>query len=126
MEQKEYKKRISPDSETTPLLKKAVDRKEQRRIEAQIRQSVSKERNQLTREIQQLEEKIDFLERRKGEIEFQMTLSETYDDSQFIIQLQKEQSQVQKELKFCFQAWEKAQKNLEKILSQLPSTPKQI
>ena len=124
LEKRETNKKTHLPASSNFSIKKGIDRKEKRRAEAQIRQTLSNDRNRLKQEIQTLEEKIDGLEIQKKNNEYQMTLPETYQTSQQIIQLQKEQSKIIKELPNLYKKWEKAQLGLEKILTQLPPPKK--
>jgi ATP-binding cassette subfamily F protein 3 len=93
--------------------------KEQKRWEAQARQSISQERSQLNREIAELEEKIDRFEKRKVELETQMAQPATYEHGQLAVQLQKEYAHINKELETCTQRWEQVSHRLEEILQSL-------
>ena len=90
--------------------------KEQKKLEAEARQAVSKERNRLQREAAALEEQIDQLEKRKQELETQMALPDTYNDSELAVRLQKEYAAVNKELNRCNLCWEQASNQLEEII----------
>jgi len=90
--------------------------KEQKRLEAEARQAISKDRNRLTNEIVLLETKIDELEKRKIEIELQMANPETYQKGGLAISLPYEYTRVKTELHDCYERWEKAQVELEEIL----------
>jgi ATP-binding cassette subfamily F protein 3 len=90
--------------------------KEQKKLEAEARQAVSKERNRLQREAAALEEQIDQLEKRKQELETQMALPDTYNDSELAVRLQKEYAAVNKELNRCNLRWEQASNQLEEII----------
>ena len=94
-------------------------KKEEKRLKAQARQSISKRRNQLKNEITSMEEKIYEFENRKNKIEQKMILKETYEQGAFVVSLQKEHAHVKKNLQDCYNRWEKAQLELEEILSQI-------
>jgi ATP-binding cassette subfamily F protein 3 len=89
--------------------------KEQKRSEAEARQTVSKERNRLQRQVDELEKKIDGLEKKKEDLETRMAQPETYDNSELAVKSQKEYAGVTKELTLANQQWEKAVTELEKI-----------
>jgi ATP-binding cassette subfamily F protein 3 len=93
--------------------------KEQKRLEAQARQAVSKERNRLQKAIASLETRIEQWEARKELIEFDMALPQTYEDPERVVTLQKEHANLQKDLEGAYRRWEEAQLELEEVLSQL-------
>lgn len=108
--------------------KKAVDTsevtgakktKEQKRLEAEARQTISKKRNRLQAAVDALEAKIDELETRKGELETKMARPETYDDSALAVILQKEHATVSKELEETNSQWEEALTNLEEVIQSI-------
>lgn len=94
--------------------------KEQKRLEAEARQAVSKELNWLKSEINLLEDKIGNLETRIGEIEAEMAKPATYQDKGLTIALQKEYAAAKKELQADNEKWEAAQLKYEEIKAQLP------
>ncbi len=94
-------------------------KKEEKRLEAQARQSISKKRNQLKDEIKSMEEKIYEFENSKNKIEQKMAIKETYEQGTFVVSLQKEYAEVKKGLQNCYYRWEKAQLELEEILKNL-------
>ncbi|MBS3818147.1 ATP-binding cassette domain-containing protein [bacterium] len=95
-------------------------RKQQRRREAEARQAVSKRRNQLNQEIENIEAKIHDLEKEKSEIEEKMSQPKTYKEGDLIVSLQKNHARIQTELEDLYKKWEDAKLELEEILSQLP------
>ena len=104
---------------TTPKL---VSRKtkEQKRVEAEARQAVSKRRNRLQIEIDSLEFKINTLEAKKVEMEQSLAKPETYKDSSSSVALQKDYASVKKELEKSYKNWESFKLELENLLDQLP------
>ncbi len=90
--------------------------KEQKRLEAEARQAVSKDRNRLTNEIELLETKIAALEKRKSEIENLMANPETYKNNELATTLPHEYSRIQEELQSCYDRWEQAQVELDEVL----------
>jgi ATP-binding cassette subfamily F protein 3 len=90
--------------------------KEQKKLEAEARQAISKERNRLQRKVAALEEQIDQLEKRKQELETQMAHPDTYNDSQLAVCLQKEYAAINKELILSNREWEQASTQLEEII----------
>jgi ATP-binding cassette subfamily F protein 3 len=89
--------------------------KEQKRLEAEARQAISKERNRFKQEVEKLEEKIAGLEKKKHELEARMAQPETYNDGELAVRLQKEYAAVNKELPQCNRRWEQALTELEEI-----------
>jgi ATP-binding cassette, subfamily F, member 3 len=94
--------------------------KEQKRLEAEARQAVSKQRNRLNREIQTLEEQIEQAEIRKDQLEFDMARPDTYGDSDRIVALQKEHAALTKDLEAAYYRWETAQTELEDLMERIP------
>jgi len=94
--------------------------KEQKRLEAQARQAVSKDINKVKKEITRQESLIDQLEERIKEIEETMSLPGTYDDKGLTVKLQKEYADKKKELEIANLRWEEAQVKLEEIEAVLP------
>jgi ATP-binding cassette subfamily F protein 3 len=93
--------------------------KDQKRLEAEARQAISRERNQLDEEIARLEEKIDWLETQKKTIENRLSQPATYQDGEQVIKLQKDYARLKEDLKNCYARWEKAKLNLEDLLAKL-------
>ncbi|MCK5056430.1 MAG: ATP-binding cassette domain-containing protein [Candidatus Aminicenantes bacterium] len=93
--------------------------KEQKRLEAEARQAVSKELNQLKNEIERLEDRISHLETRIAEIETDMASPDTYQDKRLTVSLQKEYAAAKKELDESNKKWEDAQLKYEDIKSRL-------
>ncbi|MCP5046632.1 MAG: ABC-F family ATP-binding cassette domain-containing protein, partial [bacterium] len=95
-----------------PVVKKT---KKQKRLEAQARQAVSKERNKLKKNVAVLEEKIDQLEARKEELEAQLAESDTYQQGELAVTLQKEYGSICKDLESSNRLWEEALSQLEAL-----------
>ena len=93
--------------------------KEQKRQEAEARQVISKERNQLKKMITGLETDIERAEARKAAIELDLARPETYNNSSKVIVLQKEYATLKKELVDAYERWEAAQLELEGLIAQL-------
>jgi len=94
--------------------------KEQKRLEAEARQAVSKKLNRLKTEIEGLENRISHLENRIAEIEADMARPDTYQDKLLTVSLQKEYAADRKELEEINEKWEEAQFKYEDIKSHLP------
>ena len=93
--------------------------KDQRRLEAEARQTISKDRNRVKQTIESLEVQIERWESKKEELEFLMALPETYQDSEKVVVLQKEYATLKKDLEESYHRWEKAQLELEEIVSRM-------
>jgi len=117
---REKKLEKNKNLETKNILKRdSPKNKEQKRLEAEARQAISKERNKLQKEIQFLESRIDELENRKTELEFLLADPETYKDGVLAVSWQKEFSEAQKELGKCYQKWEKDQVEYEELMNKI-------
>jgi len=95
--------------------------KEQKRLEAEARQAVSKDLNRLKKEVATLEDRIAGLEAAKDRLEARMARPETYEDSQLAVALQKEYAGVNKDLSVCTRKWETAQGELDRLAEDLKS-----
>lgn len=93
--------------------------KDRKRLEAEARQAISRERNRLEKEIEEIERKIDGLEIRKKEIEAELALPETYQDADQVVTLQKEYAQLKEDLEISYAGWEKSKTDLEDLLAGL-------
>jgi len=94
--------------------------REQKRIEAEARQAVSKRRSSLREEIETLEASIQTMETRKAELLQLMSRPETYRDGKLFVSLQKEYTTLERELPEHERRWEKAHLELEEIVRSLP------
>ncbi len=94
--------------------------KEQKRLEAEARQSISKERNRLQKEVDAIEDRITLLEESRESLETRMAQPETYDNSELAVKLQKEYGAVVNELEELNPKWEEAHLELEEMISRLP------
>jgi ATP-binding cassette subfamily F protein 3 len=93
--------------------------KEQRRLEAEARQAVSKDRNRLEKEVADLEDKISLFEKAKETLEARMARPETYDDGQLAVALQTEYAGVNRDLETYSRQWEHAQAELDRLMEEL-------
>ncbi len=91
--------------------------KEQKRLEAEARQAISKDLNRLKKEVADLEDKISELETAKEALEDRMAKPETYQDSQLAVFLQKEYASINKGLQNHTSRWEKAQTALDELVN---------
>lgn len=95
-----------------PTFKKT---KEQKRLEAEARQAISKDLNRLKKEVADCEDKINHLEFVKKNLESQMAQPETYQDSRLAVSLQKEYAVVKRDLQTISIKWEQAQIALDEL-----------
>jgi ATP-binding cassette, subfamily F, member 3 len=93
--------------------------KEQKRLEAEARQAISKERNRLKEQIEKVESRISQLEIRKGEVESLLSKPETYQDSGLASSLPKEYGSLKDELARSYEQWELASKEYDKLLKSM-------
>jgi len=93
--------------------------KEQKRLEAEARQRISKTRNTIETSIQWLEREIDRLEARKKEIEELLCRPDIYQEKDQMLSLQKELPLINKQLQEYYTDWEKARIELEELLTGL-------
>ncbi len=93
--------------------------KEQKRLEAEARQAISKDRNRLRKVVRSLEKRIERTESRKDALVFEMARPETYEHSDNVVTLQKELALVKKELEDFYRQWEEAQLEFEELIEQL-------
>ncbi len=102
---------------TTSPVKRIKKSKEQKQKEAAARQAVSKRRNLLQSEIEEIEIRLETLESQKQALETQLALPETYQDAVLATKLQKEYDTLLKELTLLESRWESAHEELEALLS---------
>ena len=108
----------SKEQAPAPASAKRVKKsKEQKQKEAAARQAVSKQRNRLQSEIEEIETRLENLESQKQALETQLALPETYQDAVLATKLQKEYDAVLKELPLLESRWESAHEELEALLS---------
>ncbi len=97
----------------------SIDKKEKKRLEAQARQKISKDRNVIKKKITEIEKKIITFETREEEIKELMLDNKTYNDKDLIVSLQKELSEIQKKLEANYNNWEINQTEYEKLLDSI-------
>ena len=95
--------------------------KDQKRLEAEGRQAISKERNRLQKDIAALETRIEQWESQKEALEFTMSLPETYADGEKVVLLQKDYASLKTNLEDAYRQWENVQLVLEDVINQLAS-----
>jgi ATP-binding cassette subfamily F protein 3 len=93
--------------------------KDQKRLEAEARQSISRERNRLEQEITRIEEEIDRIETLMREIEGKLAHSATYQNGKRVAQYRQEYNCLKKDLEESFARWEKDKLELEELLDSL-------
>jgi ATP-binding cassette, subfamily F, member 3 len=106
-----------PDQETSTT--PAKKNKEQKRLEAEARQSISKQRNFLKSEIEKTEKRIAELEKEKVEAENLMGQPDSYKDGEFAAQLSKKYATVKAELESLMEKWGILQSQFEELMAQL-------
>ncbi len=114
-EQQMAKKKNS-NEKTAGRLKKT---REQKHKEAQLRQAVSKERNQLQEEIEITERLLEEKLLTKAELEQSLSNPQTYQDSNKSVALQREYDQLLKDIKELETRWELAQLSLDDIQNKI-------
>jgi ATP-binding cassette subfamily F protein 3 len=115
----EFISRTNQKSEKAQNGSSAKKTKEQKRLEAEARQAVSKERNRLKKLIDTLEKDIEIYEAKKEEMEFQMSLPETYENGEEVESLQKEYANIKASLEDAYRKWEEAQLEFEQLVDQI-------
>jgi len=95
--------------------KSNVDRKEQKRLEAEQRQARSGKRKGQQQLVYQLEKKIQEFEQRQTELTAELEKQETYDSPGRAVQVNRELVEVQDELAKTTKAWEEAETKLAAI-----------
>lgn len=93
----------------------SLSRKEERRIEAQIRQKKSKKLKPYKQEFEQKEAAIEKLESRKNEIEDQMAEPNFYDDSEQVKDISMEYEKLKAELVEEYSRWEELAEKISEI-----------
>jgi ATP-binding cassette subfamily F protein 3 len=94
-------------------------KKTHKRLKAQARQQVSKERSELQQCVARSENEINSLEHRKQELEAELGKPENYSKSEKIKSLQMDYELVKRNLKHAYGDWEEATLKLEQLLETL-------
>lgn len=102
-----------------PHRKDREARKEQRRIEAQKRQRISREVEPLKKELADLEDSIGKLEKRESEVSKQLADPEIYQIPEKTHPLLDEYDQVRGELDRLMKRWEECQLRFEEVMTRL-------
>lgn len=93
--------------------------KEQKRLEAEARQAVSKERNRIENDIEILESDIEKAEAEKSELETRLGDPTNYNQAELAKDLQIRYKNTNRKLADLYAGWETAQARLEVLLEQL-------
>ncbi|HDP94397.1 MAG TPA: ATP-binding cassette domain-containing protein [Candidatus Aminicenantes bacterium] len=94
-------------------------RRNERQRQALARQAVSKERGRLSENIRTLEERIEILELRQAELESHLAHPETYDNSEKVVDLQKQYARVIEQVETAVSDWESLHHELDTLLENL-------
>jgi ATP-binding cassette subfamily F protein 3 len=101
---------------TEPATRKSRD---QKRLEAEARQKVSKTRNELKKIVEVLECEIERLETQKSEMECRMADPHTYKNGEQVSQLRRDYAQVLKDIETAYKNWADVSVRYENLLGQL-------
>jgi ATP-binding cassette subfamily F protein 3 len=107
------------EKEDSPSNNTGRKSKEQKRREAEARMAVSRERNRLQRQIDDIEKKLDSYTKRKKELELLLADPDTYNDPKKGGELNKEYSKLEERLSRLEVEWENNHLRLEELLKTL-------
>jgi len=93
--------------------------KEKKKKEAELRQSISRDRKKLEKQISHLESKIEHLENEKEEIESQLANPEIFKDENKAKTINTRYVELQNNLPQLYEKWEKTQIDLEQLLESI-------
>ena len=96
----------------------SVSRKEQKRLEAELRQKKYQATKDLTKEIEKIEKRISLLEDEQKTIQTKLADPDFYSNPEEVKQTNKRFKEVEKELEELLQNWELKTEELNKILNQ--------
>lgn len=96
-----------------------LSRKEQRRIEAERRNELSRRTKPIRTKAEALEKKIEVKELRKAEIEEEMTKPDFYDDAENVKKFSLEYDQLKADLTDHYSKWEEYQNRIEVIEAEM-------
>ena len=105
-------------SKSENLAKEAVTKKDQKRIEAEMRQKKYAATKDLLKKISNIEKEIDSLETKKAEIENALALPETYSDPAKAKGLNAEYVQVKEKLDIQMESWSELSEKVSEIEQQ--------
>ncbi|HEY5297778.1 MAG TPA: ATP-binding cassette domain-containing protein, partial [Verrucomicrobiae bacterium] len=103
---------VALPQKSAPLNRPSVDRKEQKRLEAQQRQARSGEKKAQQQLVHKLEKEIQELEARQTELTAELEKPETYEKSGRAQQINRELSEVQHRLETLTPEWEASESKL--------------
>jgi len=93
--------------------------KDEKRREAELRQTISKQRNELEKKIKEFEKKIDDLESEKSDLEKKLSNPEIFKDEQKAKQYSQRYKEVQSLLPGTYKEWETVSTELESLLASI-------
>ncbi|MGQ9798905.1 MAG: ABC-F family ATP-binding cassette domain-containing protein [Ignavibacterium sp.] len=96
----------------------SVSRKEQKRLEAELRQKKYQATKNLTKEIEKIEKQISLLEDEQKTIQTKLADPDFYSNPEEVKQTNKRFKEIEKELEKLLQDWELKTEELNKILNQ--------
>ncbi|HMB40846.1 MAG TPA: ATP-binding cassette domain-containing protein, partial [Balneolaceae bacterium] len=97
---------------------KTISRKEQRRIEAERRNALSKKLNPLKKRLSEIEKDIDKKETRQAEIETEMADTAFYDDSERVKEVSLEYEKIKTDMAELLNKWEEVAGRIEYVESE--------
>lgn len=106
-----------------PSNKKFFKTKEERRLEAQDRNRLSRITRDLKNELAALEDRIARLETRKAENEKSLCAPDIHKEPQIIRQLNQELADLARELEGLYAAWDRLAARMETVLQQMTKSP---
>lgn len=104
-----------PSSQKEAQEESQLSRKEQRRIEAERRNELSRQTKPIRKKIEAIEKEIEKKEFRKEEIEEEMAQPDFYDDAENVKKFSLEYDQLKADLTDCYSKWEEYQSRIERI-----------
>lgn len=105
----------SEQSKSAPSDDGTLSRKEQRRIEAERRNKISKEVNPIKKKLEKVEKEIELAESRKNEIEALMAEVDFYDDADRVKKTSLEYENIKMDLTDKYSKWEEYANRIEAI-----------
>lgn len=105
----------SEQSKSAPSDDGTLSRKEQRRIEAERRNKISKEVNPIKKKLEKVEKEIELAESRKNEIEALMAEVDFYDDADRVKKTSLEYESIKMDLTDKYSKWEEYANRIEAI-----------
>jgi len=106
-------------AKTSRTIESADSRKEKKRLEAERRQERSRRAGPWLKQLAEAEEKVEFFERQKEELEAQMADPALYADENGWAKAGKEYADCQRRLERWYEKWETAQQQIDRIDAEL-------